>query len=76
MKIPYKCWCMPVEDSVDVAERLPEDSVTNWVTAVGIAVGQHHKARFPLCAHTTAEYVKIPFQENTPFLGGKPVLHS
>lgn len=74
--VRYKCRCMTEEASVDVRYRGEHEDVKDWIVVVmSAALIEDHKRRSPLCRSTTMEYVKVPMPENSPMLGGRPVVN-
>jgi hypothetical protein len=68
----YKCSCMPRERAFYVRERLPNESIIDFMDkAVRPALSIDHRSRSPLCAATRLEYLKMPVDENKPIGAAK-----
>jgi hypothetical protein len=56
----YKCACMTQEALVLIAERRPNEDISDYMGYVSMALSTDHRRRSPLCLAVTMEYVKLP----------------
>ena len=65
MDVIYKCKCMPVEQSINVPDRLRDEEIVAWLNKISFDIALDHEARSPRCGEASMVYLKIPMNEHT-----------
>lgn len=64
LEVRYKCACNPLEQTVSVPARRPDEDIKAWMDlCMGPALYLHHRRNSPTCEATNTEYVKIPYED-------------
>lgn len=60
--VVYKCHCMSKEATLPIAARNRNEDILDFMGRIGVAIGNDHRKRSPLCKATHMEYAKIPIE--------------